>query len=450
MSDSQKVGIILIPSGPVLLRGVVNGGAASDPPYLMCSLPPRQNGNARGGPRHGTNVISPWTAVRCAAIGMALQFSSSCEKREQPDRIRTEQHVPVKSPGGGSDGDARNLPESPTSQREQAVAAAQRFNNTTSLSLEEVLKEAKAKNDTDYLSIWFSSRQSLSDEEWNSIVEALGDIGGDKAATHIFSLALSDIGSSRGVSLFKSTLDKTGSGNVRDSAIKHLALSSSPGSIVDVLLYLESNGYEEDLPTVYAFIGRSDLIRRPEADTFLKELFGNKGLEDRPELATELAKKIGEFKGNSKQPSLPVKDPDFLSGSSPETREAYLTSYYHTLLSQSGYIADMKATDLINSDIPEKFLLKDMLIISNLDVTTVGPSNAMNTFPSPATVMEREYIRNVFRLWIGIDSMAASKYIGTLPKDDVRQPLLVKEIIKYSRARGDTKSAEMWEASLTE
>jgi hypothetical protein len=334
-----------------------------------------------------------------------------------------------------------------TVQRMKQVDAPPDYSKTGRESLDSVItKVGRSKSgNADLLLAWIYQQEIITDSDWNKILESIKMLGPELASPILLELALKEISSDRGLKLFKETLDNIGSGERRMSAIKQAALSAKPANFASLLVFLDSNGYKEDSNQAITLLMKSDLVRGGHGASFLNEILKNQELVGKSKILTKLVGEFGKFDAQV-QPSLQQQLPPNLAGIPPEAQQAYMAAYYESILSNGAFISDLKSSDVINSTIPENVILKHMASISHLDFVNLGPQIALDQFTPGQSNIGDQYLKSIFKSWLALDSLAASRYIanGQTSSDKIR--LLIPEIAAFSRGRGDEKTAQQWEA----
>jgi hypothetical protein len=156
-----------------------------------------------------------------------------------------------------------------------------------------------------------------------------------------------------------------------------------------------------------------------------------------------LVKEIGSYYGMA-YPDLSFSGNNLPDVIRPEARSLFIESYFKGTFENGEYIRKYSSSEIINSDIPQKILLKNMGTIANLDFVQIGPKRAMEQFSPGSSVVTDEYIKSIFSSWLKFDSLAASKYLTELTSDKSKARLLVPIISSYSRATGDESAAKEW------
>lgn len=287
--------------------------------------------------------------------------------------------------------------------------------NTAEQSLESVMPTIKpgVKTKTNFLGFWVSNRKTITDEEWNKIVEFTTNLDAEQSNQILLGLAMRELDSERGFRLFTSTLDGIRTPELRAPFFKGAFRSTDPTVVADLLVHLEDKGTADDPRAGIASVMSSDAIRGEGGPAFIQALVEDPALATRPDLLFPLVGRLGEHDGHRR--SLEMEVPTHLASLSAEAKDAYTRGYYRTVLTSGEFMTGKTSADFLESSIPPESLIENMASISNLDVTAYGGRESMNRFQPGTSAVGDAYLKEVFRIWSIKDVAAASRYLSALP-----------------------------------
>jgi hypothetical protein len=389
----------------------------------------------------------PNTNIELLLILVVCIFSSGCNSKKgdvanresDPSNSQIRSENKAHHPRNGSGGkNSNNRDEAQIDHSLDGGIALDRIFDSVSQSDDK---------DIDSLLAWIFQQSLISDDDWKQIQKFAELLDNGQKTQILLDLSLKDISSDRGINLFKSTLDGIGSGVKRMSAIKHAILNLNSDQAAAMLVFLDRNGYPEDLSQAIGFLIKSDSIRGAQSDLYIQTLMGSPVLTDNPAIATELAKKFGDYFGSA-DPNLKMRPLGFLNRLEDDIQKQFVREYYNSVLKNGDFISKFDSREIIESGIPADVLLENMAAISHLDFLKIGPKKSLEQFSVGESVVGNSYIKTVFMDWLKFDSVAASKYLADLSREDAKVSILAPEISRFARSRGDEELAAQWDSYL--